>query len=372
MAEESSKKNEPQAEPSDDGAFSQHDPDSYKARKGDFDLYNITEKLSDHLTDEVFRHLIVRKNWKGDLVKELDQRLKENIQKELIPEVTSATANQIKKRLKAELKEQYHAEGPVEKIFDKSIAGARWIMAVVYLLLATTLGSILLYTFTDVWDVSVESITHLIVHPYSQDVEDIQHAWQYNQRRQDPAGDAQSSLRFRPQTFQLNDSTDDSRINIVGEFERVYENDGKKKSKSGGEGSLDAIIAPTVKLLDLVLIGSLVVMVLIGGYENTVSRIGMSHSMPVWLGKLTISALKVKVAASIVIISSIHLLMEFLKLDFPTKSRELVEMEYYLPLIATSIIHLVFILSAMAITYIDKIEHETHHNSAKDDGEEHT
>ena len=79
--------------------------------------------------------------------------------------------------------------------------------------------------------------------------------------------------------------------------------------------SINNIVASTLSVLDLLLVGSLSIMVLVGVFENTISRIGMTHNVPTWFGKLGIGQLKIKVAASIVIISSIHLLVLFLGLD---------------------------------------------------------
>ena len=78
---------------------------------------------------------------------------------------------------------------------------------------------------------------------------------------------------------------------------------------------LNKIIFSILSVLDLLLLASLIVMVLIGGYENTVSRIGTSHDVPTWFGSLGITDLKIKVAASIVIISSIHLLTQFMLIE---------------------------------------------------------
>ena len=61
-------------------------------------------------------------------------------------------------------------------------------------------------------------------------------------------------------------------------------NEAGEFSKAG----LNFAVAAILSILDLLLIGSLGVMVLIGGYENTVSRIGMSHGVPSWFGKLDV------------------------------------------------------------------------------------
>jgi uncharacterized protein (TIGR00645 family) len=65
-------------------------------------------------------------------------------------------------------------------------------------------------------------------------------------------------------------------------------------------------------LIDAALVASLLVMVMISGYENFVSRYDHAAQDLSWLGKLDAGSLKIKVASSIVAISSIHLLQVFL------------------------------------------------------------
>lgn len=70
------------------------------------------------------------------------------------------------------------------------------------------------------------------------------------------------------------------------------------------------LVLVVLGLVDLALVGSLLVMVMFSGYENFVSRIDVKNASDqlTWLGKLDAGTLKIKVAASIVAISSIHLL----------------------------------------------------------------
>src|SRR5688572_17205858 len=79
-------------------------------------------------------------------------------------------------------------------------------------------------------------------------------------------------------------------------------------------GATEADLVLTVlALIDIVLVGSLIVMVMFSGYENFVSRIEAKGTDTLgWLGKLDAGTLKLKVAASIVAISSIHLLRVFM------------------------------------------------------------
>lgn len=111
------------------------------------------------------------------------------------------------------------------------------------------------------------------------------------------------------------------------------------------------LILVTLSLIDIALVGGLIVMVMFSGYENFVSRLDVSDSDDKlgWLGKLDAGSLKNKVAASIVAISSIHLLKVFMN----TESIPNDKIQWYL------LIHITFVLSAFAMGYLDKI---TRHN----------
>tara|TARA_R110002167_G_scaffold23747_3_gene84227 strand:+ start:629 stop:1150 length:522 start_codon:yes stop_codon:yes gene_type:complete len=107
----------------------------------------------------------------------------------------------------------------------------------------------------------------------------------------------------------------------------------------------DAILA-ALSLIDLALISSLVVMVVISGYENFVSRIELNSDderLP-WIGKIDAGTLKLKVASSIVAISSIHLLKAFMNVgDIPNDK-----------LILLIVIHLTFVASALMMAVIER------------------
>jgi len=108
-------------------------------------------------------------------------------------------------------------------------------------------------------------------------------------------------------------------------------------------------------LIDMVLVASLVVMVMFSGYENFVSRMDIDADTEKlgWLGKLDAGTLKLKVAASIVAISSIHLLRAFM--NAPQIPND--KLMWYV------IIHLTFVVSAVMMGVLDKIsfaEHRDH------------
>ena len=117
-----------------------------------------------------------------------------------------------------------------------------------------------------------------------------------------------------------------------------------------GEGD---IILATLGLIDIVLVANLVVMVILSGYENFVSTIDVAktdHDAPGWMGKVDAGTLKIKVAASIVAISSIHLLKAFMNVrDYPNDK-----------LVALVGIHMTFVVSALMLAWIDKIAFAAH------------
>ncbi|WP_318465274.1 TIGR00645 family protein [Photobacterium leiognathi] len=110
--------------------------------------------------------------------------------------------------------------------------------------------------------------------------------------------------------------------------------------------SMDLVLI-ILSLVDIALVGGLVVMVMFSGYENFVSRLDLDdHDDKLgWLGKLDAGSLKNKVAASIVAISSIHLLKIFMNIEHIDNGKLL----WYL------LVHITFVLSAFAMGYLDKI-----------------
>ena len=112
------------------------------------------------------------------------------------------------------------------------------------------------------------------------------------------------------------------------------------------------IVLKVLSLIDISLVGSLIVMVMFSGYENFVSRIDhdAGTDAPAWLSKLDSGTLKLKVAASIVAISSIHLLRVFMNaLHTPND-----KIMWYV------ILHLTFVVSAVLLGVLDKISFASH------------
>jgi uncharacterized protein (TIGR00645 family) len=107
------------------------------------------------------------------------------------------------------------------------------------------------------------------------------------------------------------------------------------------------LILVLLSLIDMALVGGLLVMVMISGYENFVSQLDIDEDKEKlnWLGTMDSSSLKMKVAASIVAISSIHLLRVFMD----AANIEAEHLKWYV------IIHMTFVVSACAMGYLDKI-----------------
>lgn len=107
------------------------------------------------------------------------------------------------------------------------------------------------------------------------------------------------------------------------------------------------LILTLLSLVDMALVGGLLVMVMFSGYENFVSTLDISEGKEKlnWLGKMDSGSLKNKVAASIVAISSIHLLRIFMDAKNVPDNK----LMWYV------IIHLTFVLSAFVMGYLDKL-----------------
>ncbi|MCG8537717.1 MAG: YqhA family protein, partial [Pseudomonadales bacterium] len=116
-----------------------------------------------------------------------------------------------------------------------------------------------------------------------------------------------------------------------------------------------SLILKVLTLVDLTLVGSLVVMVMFSGYENFVSRIDIDENTEKlsWLGKMDSGSLKLKLSASIVAISAVHLLKVYM--DFkPTSADTVAETK----LMWLLIVHMGFVLSAVCMSYMYRMENQ--------------
>lgn len=117
----------------------------------------------------------------------------------------------------------------------------------------------------------------------------------------------------------------------------------------------NAIMLAVLNLIDVVMIANLLVMVIVGGYGIFVSRLNTEGhpDEPEWLDHVNASVLKVKLSMSIISISSIHLLQTFVNAaNIPEKT-----MMWQL------LLHVGFLVSAVAMAYTDKILYSTSHKN---------
>jgi len=112
------------------------------------------------------------------------------------------------------------------------------------------------------------------------------------------------------------------------------------------------IMLVVLALIDVVMISNLLIMVIVGGYETFVSRMNLEGhpDQPEWLSHVNASVLKVKLATAIIGISSIHLLKTFINAaNYDLKV-----------LMWQTIIHVVFLFSALAIALTDRLLSASH------------
>jgi uncharacterized protein (TIGR00645 family) len=117
-------------------------------------------------------------------------------------------------------------------------------------------------------------------------------------------------------------------------------------------------------LIDVVMISNLLVMVIVGGYETFVSRLRLQGhpDQPEWLDHVNASVLKIKLAMAIIGISSIHLLRTFIEAgNLGTQRSNFTESG----IMWQTIIHCVFIASAVGIAYVDRLAQPSMHASVK-------
>ncbi len=117
-------------------------------------------------------------------------------------------------------------------------------------------------------------------------------------------------------------------------------------------------ILKVLNLIDLLLVANLLVMVIISGYESFIEPIlvGNDGQKPGWLGNVDPGTIKIKVATSIVGISSIHLLASFLNTKALTTDQ----------LLWQTVIHLAFVVSALFLAFIDKMVSAKHNSEPVD------
>lgn len=107
------------------------------------------------------------------------------------------------------------------------------------------------------------------------------------------------------------------------------------------------LVLTILNLVDMSLVGSLLIMVMFSGYENFVSKFDFAEGTERlgWLGKMDANSLKNKVAASIVAISSIHLLQVFMNAENTPNDK----------ILWSLLLHLTFVVSAFAMGFLDVV-----------------
>ena len=120
------------------------------------------------------------------------------------------------------------------------------------------------------------------------------------------------------------------------------------------------IMLVVLGLIDVVMISNLLMMVIVGGYETFVSRLGLQGhpDQPEWLSHVNAGVLKVKLAMAIIGISSIHLLRTFIEAGHVGTDRTTYTTS---GIILQTVIHSIFILSAIGIAYVDRMSQSEHH-----------
>jgi uncharacterized protein (TIGR00645 family) len=134
-------------------------------------------------------------------------------------------------------------------------------------------------------------------------------------------------------------------------------------TRAGDLGEVEVMLI-VLGLIDVVMIANLLIMVIIGGYETFVSRLNLKEhpDQPEWLSHVNAATMKIKLSMALIGISSIHLLKTFINIKNPIipdginsdlaehiVSASQVEVKWQV------IIHLTFILSAIAMAYSDRI-----------------
>ncbi len=131
------------------------------------------------------------------------------------------------------------------------------------------------------------------------------------------------------------------------DIEALIRNVGYKYDVAAQGLNETVIMLVVLGLIDVVMISNLLIMVIVGGYVTFVSRLNLDGhpDQPEWLSHVNASVLKVKLAMSIIGISSIHLLKTFI--NAANYSEQV--------LIWQTVIHIAFLLSAMAIAFTDRL-----------------
>ena len=139
------------------------------------------------------------------------------------------------------------------------------------------------------------------------------------------------------------------------QFPQMLGPDGLPTGPGAPQLTETVIMLAVLALIDVVMISNLLIMVIVGGYETFVSRMNLEGhpDEPEWLSHVNASVLKVKLGTAIIGISSIHLLKTFI--NAANYSEKV--------LMWQTIIHIAFLLSAIAIAYTDRLLNDAREHS---------
>lgn len=118
--------------------------------------------------------------------------------------------------------------------------------------------------------------------------------------------------------------------------------------------SAEEVILVSLTLIDLTLAANLLLIVMFSGYENFVSKFDFDtgQDRPDWMGKVDFGGLKMKLVASIVAISGIHLLKRFMEIGESVADAKFGETELYWLVV----IHLTFVVSGVLLAVMDWLQ----------------
>ena len=152
-------------------------------------------------------------------------------------------------------------------------------------------------------------------------------------------------------------------VETVGYDINIYSADGAITGQKTLQLNETIIMLVVLALIDVVMISNLLIMVIVGGYETFVSRMNLENhpDQPEWLSHVNASVLKVKLATAIIGISSIHLLKTFINANNYSEK----------VLLWQTLIHVTFLLSALAIAMTDRLMSPTEQEAKKRDGRAH-
>ncbi len=116
----------------------------------------------------------------------------------------------------------------------------------------------------------------------------------------------------------------------------------------------EEVILVCLTLIDLTLAANLLLIVMFSGYENFVSKFDFDtgQDRPDWMGKVDFGGLKMKLVASIVAISGIHLLKRFMEIGESVADAKFGETELYWLVV----IHLTFVASGVLLAVMDWLQ----------------